>query len=118
MQSSYVNSPLSWQGAEPRRSAASRNSEFHRLRRTASVAIQSCFGVRAFPRDTSGENDICCCGYRISCSAPTSKVRAYKSARASSQRHIEIESFGGLEIDDQLELGHSLNRQISRLGTF
>ena len=33
-------------------------------------------------------------------------------------RHGEAERLGGLEVDDQLELGRLLDRQISRLGAF
>ena len=39
------------------------------------------------------------------------------SARASKRwRHAEAERLGGLEIDDQLELGRLLDGQIGRLG--
>ena len=34
------------------------------------------------------------------------------------RRHGEAESFGGLEIDNQLKFGRLLNRQIGRLGAF
>ena len=38
------------------------------------------------------------------------------SARASRvRRHVEAERLGGLEVDDQLELGRLLHRQVGRL---
>ena len=41
------------------------------------------------------------------------------SARASSVGGtVETERFGGLEVDDQLELRRLLDRQVGRLGTF
>ena len=38
-------------------------------------------------------------------------------AREHRRRHVETERFGGLEIDDQVELGRRLNRKVSRLLT-
>src|SRR5262245_6151975 len=34
-------------------------------------------------------------------------------AREHRRRHVETERFGGLEIDDQVELGRRLNRKVS-----
>ena len=38
------------------------------------------------------------------------------SAARAARRHVEAERLGGLEIDDQFELGRLLDRQVGRLG--
>ena len=46
----------------------------------------------------------------------TARYSITSSARASSdRRHVEAERLGGLEVDDQLELGRRLHRQVGRL---
>ena len=54
--------------------------------------------------------------------APPRSVTAIASiddlvgAGEEQSRHGEAERFGGIEIDDQLESGRLLNRQVGRLG--
>jgi hypothetical protein len=45
-------------------------------------------------------------------------IRSPHRRRSKARRHGEAERFGGLEIDDQVELGRRLYRQVGRLCAF